>query len=330
MYGSGVVYAPSISGTTGTTGAAAVGSDNFRQFSGNVWKNCDWDSYLQGYGGYAFYDDFLMAGNTSDATVNQALDIGQWAAFVGTNGVVAADPKLEGGVLALGAGANSGVSITMSSMAGSFQIQQGSSAFTLNNDIWFECRVAVDSITSADRDCFIGLVDNTTTQVATAADTVINSSTNTLATAPGFLGFHFRSTTNPSDVGVAFNIAGGTVQYPTNLQTLVNTVTGASLTARSTASGFVKLGFIYSPFPQTGKRIIGTASSGQTAGNLAFPLVRFFVNGQETPAFLTSTNVQAATFPASFMSPTIAYKSRSTNSNNFNVDWIRVAAKANS
>lgn len=327
MLGSGITYAPSISGATGTTGSVAAAADTYRGESQNLWKDCPWQDLRENTRfGYTFFDDFTMAGNLSQSA-NHALDIGQWAAWVDTNGLVAADPQLEGGVLAIGAGTNSGVSITMSSMAGAFQIYDGTN---LQRPIWFECRVAVDSVTSADRDCFIGLVDNTTTQVATAANTVINSTTNTLATTPGLIGFHFRSTTNPTDVGVAFNIAGGTVQYPTNLQTLALTTGGAALTARSASKGFIKLGFYYNPNPPTGTLQISSASSGQTAGNLAKPLIRFFVNGIQAAAFLTNTNVAAATFPASFMSPTIAYKSRSSNSNNFNVDWIRVAALANS
>lgn len=301
-----------------------------RTESPSIWGRCPLSDFPQGAGvGTMFYDDFVMTGNTpSTSAASYTGSLGQWSVFMTQAGVLGTDPNLEGGVILLSDGGTDDVNISLTSSAAAWAFQGGSTAFTLYQPIWFECRVAVGSITTAKRDCFIGL----TSIGAPATDNVTGASTNTLATGPSLFGFHFRSTSNPTDVGLAFNVAGGTVQYPAGLQTLVTTVTGSALTAYSAGSGFVKLGFLYTPFASSpggpAKRIV-TASDGQTAGAVVQAMVTIFVNGLPAPAFLTSVNVQAATFPASRMSPAIAYCSRSASSaGGFYVDWIRGAGLA--
>lgn len=304
-----------------------------RTESNSIWGTCPFGDLSQGAAvGTMLYDDFEGVGNTpstSGAAYTGGLP-GQagWSYFATQLGVLGTDPNLEGGVILLSDAENDDINVSLTSSAGSWAFQSGSTAYTLYQPIWFECRVAVGSITTAKRDAFIGL----TSVGAPATDNVTGATTNTLATAPSLFGFHFRSTTNPTDVGLAFNVAGGTVQYPTNLQTLVTTVTGAALTAYTAGTGFVKLGFLYAPFassPGGPAKRITSASSGQTVGGLAQAMVTVFVNGLPAPAFLTSTNVQAATFPASRMSPAIAYCSRAASAaGGFYVDWIRCAGLA--
>jgi len=286
--------------------------------------------------GMLFYDDFLMAGQLFSGTAGQTAsgsylgNLGQWAVWSDQYGSLDVDPALEGGVIALSSGAHSTVNITMGSYAGAVQFQGGSTAYTMQNKIVFECRVAVGSITTAKRDFFIGLVDNTTAQFTQATQGVIASTTNTLSTVPNLLGFHFRSTTNPTDVGVAFNVAGGTVQYPTNLQTLSNTVLSAALTAEAAGAGFIKLGFVFDQNAPMG--LINSASTGQTAGNYRRKVLQFYVNGLVAPAYLSYTeNIGKSTFPTGYLSPAISYMSRSgTSPGDAYVDWLRVAAFANS
>ena len=312
------------------TYAHNLSADTGRGISQAIWGSCPVADFQQDPSlGQIFWDDFLMTGNTPSTSGGAYTgSLGQWSYFATQLGVLGTDPNLEGGVILLSDGGNDDINIALTSSAAGVGFQAGSTAYTLYQPIWFECRVALGSVTTAKRDAFIGL----TSIGAPATDNVTGASTNTLATAPSLFGFHFRSTSNPTDVGLAFNVAGGTVQYPTNLQTLVNTVTGAALAAYSAGTGFVKLGFLYMPYqsqPGGPAELITSASSGQTAGTLNRALVRIFVNGMPAPAFLTATNVQASTFPASRMSPAIAYCSRSgTSAGGFYVDWLRLAGTA--
>lgn len=304
------------------------GSDTGRGPSLSLWGSCPITDILEDPSkGMHFFDDFLVAGQPA---LNAASSMGQWACFADTASTIT-DAAQEGGVVKLLNTANP-KQIILASNTGSFQFCTAATGYPLKGKMWFECRVAVGSITTAIRDFFIGLCDNTTSQICSANNLVVSTSTNTLVTTPNLFGFHFRATTNPTDVGLAFNVAGGTVQYPTNLQTLSLTVAGAALTAfaavtNGNATGFVKLGFVFDPTGGNPPKIISSASSGQTAGNVAKPLITIYVNGQPAAAFLTSTNVQAATFPVGFMSPVIAFGTQ-TNSGAGYIDWIRVAQVA--
>jgi len=301
-----------------------------------IWGNCNVEEMLQDPNlGQYFFDDFLMAGNLS--TTNAIGNMGQWATWADTATILGVDPQQDGGVILLSDNGNITKNVTLGSNGGSFRMLSAASGFPLTTKLFFECRVAVGSITTAKRDAFIGLVDNTTTFSTASATGVINAS-NALQTVPNLFGFHFRATTNPTDVGLAFNVAGGTVQYPTGLQTLSLTVSGAALTAYAAgaagalATGFIKLGFIYDPTPQLSPMQISSASSGQTAGTLRKPMIKVYVNGLPAPAFLTAdANIQVATFPTGWLAPAISYTSRAAAaSGGLYVDWIRVAQLANS
>ncbi len=313
-------------------------ADTNRGPSAAIWASAKVADSLQDPSLYQqMFDDFLSVGNTpstSGGAYSGSLSSDKgWSVYFGTNGVLGTDPNFEGGVILLSDGGNSTVSMSLTSSAGwaGFIYPLVSSVYALKGRMWFECRVAVGSITTAKRDCFIGLTDTG----APGANNVIGSSTNTLSTTPGLIGFHFRSTTNPTDVGVAYNVAGGTVQYPTNLQTLVNTVTGSPLVAETSSnglgSGFVKLGFLFNPSPgNPQQRITSATGNNQTVGNLAKPMIQFFVNGVAAPAFMDSTMIQNALFPSTNLAPAIAYESRSgTAAGGFYVDWIRCIAAAN-
>jgi hypothetical protein len=311
-----VTYAPTIAGDTN------------RGPSRPIWKDCPLMDFIQDphFGTY-FFDDFLVS--SQFGTTNAPTDMGMWGAFPDTNALVDVDLQAEGGVLALTGGTNSGVGITLAASSGAFRFVTAT-PFTLQTKMWFECRFAISSITSANMDVFIGLADNTTANLTTATNTVINTTTNTLTTTPNLFGFHKRSTTNPADIGLAFNVAGGTVQYPTNLQTLVNTVTGANMVVQSgsAGAGFVKVGFVFDPNAYT--QAIGSASSSQTLGTISRPMIQPYVNGLKSPAFLTGAqNIQVATFPTGFMSPVIAVKTRTATKVDLFVDWIRVAQVGN-
>jgi hypothetical protein len=306
--------------------AANLVASTQRGPSESLWNNCPVDAILQDPAlGTHFFDDMTLVGNPA---LNAASSIGQWASWADTSATIT-DGAEDGGVAVLTPASTSG-QIVLGSNAGSFRMVSGATGFPLLGKLWFECRVAIGSITTAIRDLFVGLVDNTTTQVTSAANLVVGTAGNVLITTPNLIGFHFRDTTNPTDVGFAFNVAGGTVQYPTNLQTLSLTVAGAALTAyaavtNGNGTGFIKLGFLFDP--AAAPTIISSASSGQTAGNTQRALLKVFVNGLPAAAFLTTTNVQAATFPTGRMAPVIAFGAKSTAPKAY-IDWIRVAQLA--
>ncbi len=127
-------------------------------------------------------------------------------------------------------------------------------------------------------------------------------------------------------------MAGGTPLYPTGLQTLVNTVTGApsaayASVANGNGTGFTKLGFIFDPNPNPG--ILCSTASGdgtvaQTVGSLYKPSIQFFVNGQLCNTFLDPSILQTARFPVGRMAPTIAYMTATGGTGGMFIDWIRV------
>src|SRR5438132_1345557 len=188
-----------------------------------IWGDCPVGDFLTDPGsGMYFFDDFISAGNL--ATTNAIGNMGQWATWADTSTILGVDPQQDGGVIILSDANNITKNVTLGSNAGAFRMVSAASGLHLvQGKLWLECRVAVCSITTTKRDAFIGLVDNTTT-FSTASATGVIGGGNALATGPNLFGFHFRSSTNPTDVGLAFNVAGGTVQYPTGLQTLSLTV----------------------------------------------------------------------------------------------------------
>ena len=311
--------------------------DTSRGPSMSLWGNCPVLDFIEdpGKGSY-FFDDFVMAGNL--ANTNAIGNMGQWATWADTSTVLGTDPMQDDGVILLSDAANITKNVTLGTQAGSARMVSAATNNPLHpGRIWFEARVAVGSITTACKDAFVGLCDNTNFTTATATK-VINTA-NILATTNGLFGFHFRSTTNPTDVGLAYNVAGGTVQYPTNLQTLSNTVLGAALTAYTAgatgalATGFIKLGFLYDPTAgnpaQAAPATVTIGGVALTAGTLYKPIVKIFVNGLVAATFLAPSTLQTTTFPTGWMGPVISYTSRSaTVAGGFYVDWIRVARSA--
>jgi hypothetical protein len=207
--------------------------------------------------------------------------------------------------------------------AGAFRLVT-TSTLALNKKLWFETRIAMSSVTATKTEAFFGLINGFLTSGLPTAAVPITTTDDTLADK-NLIGFHIKSTASPTEVCFVFKLTGQTVQYPTNLQTLLASTGQAVLTA----GAYVKLGFLFDPNARP-KRI-SSASTGQTAGDVRAPLIRIFVNGLEAPAFLTSTNLQAATFPTAFMGPCFANMNQTGSSpGTTTMDWMRVAQLANS
>lgn len=273
--------------------------------------------------GMYVFDDFLIAGGWL-STNTAGGSMGAWASY-GSTGSLQTDGALEGGVLSLGSDGDQ-ESATIASLAGAFRITT-TSTLALNQRLAFEARVAVGTIATTKMDMFVGLADKLTSSNIMVNTIPISTTDDALSTVPNLIGFHKKSGAS-TEINFVYQLAGGTAVYPTGLTTLMNSITGALLVAQSGQTGFVKLGFLFDP--NAAPVLITSASTGQTAGVLARPLIRVFVNGLPAAAFLTSVNVQGAAFPTGFMGPVFSVMQTATGANQGLIDWIRVCQEANS
>jgi hypothetical protein len=323
---------------------ASSAADTNRGPSPSLWQYLNVEDAIQDPSlGIQMFDDFVVGGQLFSGTAGQTASgsflgsVGNWGVWSDQFGTFDVDPNLEGGMLAITSGAHSGVNVSMQGTAPAFGFISGATGFPFRRGrMVFECRVGVTSVTTGKRDCFIGLMDATSQAPITATNGIFSGS-NALNTVPGLCGFHFRATTNPTDVGFAWNVAGGTVQYGTGLQTLINTVTGAAgvvvaSTSGATTAGMYKLGFVFDPTGGIPAANVSVAGSSQTVGQLRKPVLQVFVNGVPCATFLDADhNIQVSTFPSTWLAPTIGFCSRSgTAPGDFYVDWIRCAQQANS
>ena len=286
---------------------------------------------------------------------NGERQIGPWEAWIGNNsGAIIGDgadttnlPE-EGAVLGI-YGGSTAIDITMTRGAGTYRLTSPATGNPFGGGkLWFETRLAISTVSSANLDLFVGLMDRgdaSGTRITSAASLVF-SSTNTLKTATGnggCIGFWKRATTNPTDWAVAYNANNGTVQLPDSgvgatkgLQKILTNsgVTGLAsgaiaLTTTNNvpiAQAFNKFGFIFDPTANCPTmQAVEATTSNQTAGNVYPARVRFFLNGQLLPWFLNTADVQAATFPLTYMVPVIGYRSGGTGTGIAYCDWIKVA-----
>ncbi len=303
-------------------GTSLTSPDTSRQPSSNLWGQFrDYDSTLN-----RFEDDFIMTGNLNMSSA-VAGSIGRWSAY-GSAGATISDAQLEGGVVGLTSD-TADEFCTLLSSTGSFRMVT-TSTLALNKKLAFEARVARSSIVSAKGEFFVGLMAPTLVSGLPATAQPITATDDTLMTAGDLFGFHCDQTTavrgGPTEVAVAFCLASGTVNYPTNLTTLMAS-TGNTVLAANT---YVKLGFIFDP--NGPMRRITSATARQTAGQVKRALIRFFVNGIETPAFLTADDVANATatqaFPTAFMAPVFAHANGASTFTVSYIDWLKVAQSA--
>lgn len=313
-------------------GTASVTPDTTRGPSDYLWGDCPVDTFIQDpKQGFYKYEEFDLVGN---ATMSSAYagSAGAWSIY-GAAGAQINDAQIEGGGIKFGSdGDNEGV--TLLSSSGSMRFIT-TSTLAYNQKMWFECRVARSSVATAKGDFFVGLMAPTLASGLPAANQPITTTDDTLMTAGDFFGFHSTASTavrgGPTEWAVAFELASGTINYPTNLTTLIASTGNTALTA----GDYVKLGWIFDPAPRFGKKNATSATARQTAGVAYQPVIRFFVNGIEAPAFLASVDVKNATatqaFPTSFMAPVLAVMNATGSTPpTFNPDWVRWAQAANS
>lgn len=305
--------------------------NSFRGPSGAIWADCPWERLLEHpEEGTAFFDDFEMAGNAVMSSAYTA-SIGAWSAY-GAAGAQINDAQLEGGVIKAGSdGADEGV--TLFSSAGSVRLVT-TSTLAPNGKMWYEARFARSSVATTDADYFVGLMIPALSSGLPRANYPITTTNDTLdATNGTFIGFHSTQSTGtrggPTEIALAFNLAGGTINYPTNMTTLMAS-TGNTVLAANT---YVKVGMVFDPQAYT-TAIATLPTARQTSGNQYRKILRVFINGVEAPTWLSAADVYNATaaqaFPTGFMTPVFAVMNGAGTASTINCDWVRVAQVANS
>lgn len=285
--------------------------------------------------GLYVFDDFVNSGSGPGAATAFTGSFGSWTLYQGSNSGTIQDAGIVGagiqfvpssGTVSSGA---STPTVALQSLAGGFQIITNSSGNSaLQGKLAFECRVALTSITSGQRDAFVGLSDgapgsNKPFLVLSAG------SSNMLASSNNLIGFYNAGSGRGQDWWFVYQLASTAPVFASNLGSLISKVTGTAIAAGT----FYKLGFVYDPNALTAK--IGTASDGQTVGNVAKQMLQVYVNGVAAAAFLTQTqNILTASFPTGIMGPLMAFTDNSTSGSGnsgtgsagvMNIDWIRVA-----
>lgn len=303
---------------------------NYRGPSDPIWYDCPIGEFQEdsSYGRF-FQEEFDMIGNANAGSAYQG-SVGKFSAYMAAGGFVN-DQQMDGGVIGFGSdGADEGV--TLLSSAGSFRlIKSVNGTLFPTKKTWFEASVGTSTIAATKRDDFVGLAIPALSSNLPRVAYPITTTDDTLdATNGTFIGFHRKGTASPTDYSFVFNLAGGTINYVTNLGALLATA-GVTLVAGT----LVKLGFVLDPgYPV---KVVGSLPTArQTTGQLATPLIRVFVNGLEIQkTFLTALDVLNATsgqaFPTGFMCPVLATMNQTgTTPGNMLCDFIRVAQFADS
>lgn len=282
--------------------------------------------------GMRFFDDFQVTGFDPGAGAAAALqgNLGQWSVYVGSTaqirdaGIYGGGLQFVPGSIAVSSGASTPTT-AITTMVNAFQIAANSSGNSaLNGRLAFECRIALTSVTDIKRAAFVGLSDGGVS--ATNPFLVVSGgSSNELASSRNLIGFYFPSSGLGGDCRFVFQKASTAAVFPTNLASLVSTITGSSIVAGT----FYKLGFVFDQLAPSSA--ISSASTGQTAGAIAKQMLRIFVNGKQAAAFLTQAdNILTASFPVGVMGPLVAFAnvSNSGTSNSatnlsglMNCDW---------
>lgn len=234
---------------------------------------------------FGFFDDYL--------TFNATSLVGPYMNLLsaGCTAALAADTATEKGVLALAVDGNAANDEAVIKWGGLL-----SAPFKLaNNDLAFECRLAVSAITAAKWSWLLGL--GAADMIVT--DTMFVDTTGVLVDKD-FLGFAHLSAEGAAIDG-AYNTTAGSPYQDGSTKTKLDALHTA------VATTYVKLGFRYHSHP---KSIEWFVNGNRPGGNVA-------------PAMLTSSEIDAATFPKSnFLAPFIGIKDIAGNAAlSISVDW---------
>ncbi len=223
-----------------------------RRHSQTIWYDCPWDQIANGEkDGVAYADDFNDLPLTPTLTTQIAY--GRYKAYAAstntiTNVGTVNSVVVPGGVLQLAEG-GSGASADNICVGQAYPSYFLSGSVSTSQKLWFECRVAISTLTANHGAFFVGLVETTGT-------------------------FHAFDNTHPftSNTGLAIDNGGAMVGWKTQMAQTISgqlnavysdratsfTFVGASNAADGTLSAaytFTKLGFVYDPSEKSGNQI---------------------------------------------------------------------------
>lgn len=308
------------------------GQQTNRGHSNSIWFDCPIGEFEENndYGTH-FFDDFTMIGNVDASGGAIKGSVGRWSAYLSAGGFIT-DGAADGAVISFGSDGDN-ENVTLISTAGRFRLMKSVSGTLFpTKKTWFEASVGTSTVAATKRDDFVGLAIPALSSNLPRAAYPITTTDDTLdATNGTFIGFHRKGTAAPTDWQFVFNLAGGTINYVTNLTTLLVTAGVGALTAGQ----MVKLGWILDPAKPV-QKVGAFPTARQLTGQLVTPLIRVFANGVEIlKTFLSAADVLNATagqaFPTGFMSPCLSTMNQTgTTPGTMLADWIEVGQYADS
>lgn len=212
-------------------------ADNTRDPSPVIWGQCPVDDILENPSkGWHFYDDFKDF--PLPGTQTTQIGFGKYKLFATASASIApvhSVNSVDTGIVQV----NNVVVSTSATLAQSYGMARLSGVVGTDGKLWFEARVAVQTLAATTQGFFLGLAETDKFTLATAVP--LNGSAATLNNSGAMIGFQAIETgptainTVVSDRATAF----------TNIQAGVAATQPGSF--GSTAYTFTKLGFIYDP-----------------------------------------------------------------------------------
>lgn len=270
-------------------------SDTSREPSPSIWSDCPWDSLEKGVrSGVYVWEDFTSQDN-EDGNDNA------YERYIDTSDTIR---NLVVDTTALATGSRGGVLRLLTAATDNnapviqYQTANGTAPFLIGNTdgaawkLWFETRIRKSTIADNGLAFAVGLA-----QVNCAADNgLLADDTGDIVDSISFIGFR-----NLHDNGeeLDFVYQDGAQTAPT--ETIAN---GATLVA----STWIKLGFVYDPFaPSTQK-------------------IRIYINNREQSTYVTTTNIDAATFPENdALTFVFGVKNGTAAAASGDIDWWKIA-----
>lgn len=270
-----------------------LSADTTRLFSPALWFDCPEDEIIKGLrSGVRYFDDFINADDEdgADSSYLRYIDTGNTIRAL-TADTTALATGSRGGVLRLATDATDNDSPIIQ-----YQSANGAAPFLIGNTsgaawpLWFEARIRKASITDNQAAFFCGLA-----QVGAAAnDGLLEDNSGDLVNSISAIGFRVLHD-NGEELDFAYQDAGQTA--PTEAI--------ANITAM-VASTWIKVGFKYTPMDDAAKQI------------------KIFVNNQCQATYITTANIDAATFPENDpMTFVLGLKNGEATATSLDIDWVK-------
>ena len=259
-----------------------------------IWNSCPWLDIIAGNrDGLIDGDDFVSADNEdgSDNSYLRYIDTGNTIRILATN-TTALATGVRGGVLRLDLDAsdNDGPVIQRQTANGAGQVLIGNTSGAAWK-LFFEARVRKSLITDNGVAFAVGLA-----QVGRAADDgLLDDNAGDIVDSISFIGFRNKHD-NGEELDFVYQDGGQTA--PT--ETIANI-------AAMVADTWVKVGFVYDPAEVAEKKI------------------KIFLNNAEQGTYVTTTNIDAATFPENdVLSFVFGAKNGTAAVSTADIDWWRL------